>query len=113
VAAFSHLQRRSPGHIRRNVRIALGIEGLVRDSRRPPRYLTAAVPFRTEAVREAAPQLLELAVVLKTSPEPDPRGVALADRLLTDPAGPVYSKDTGDVRAAAIDARRALCEKAL
>jgi hypothetical protein len=92
--------------------LAGGLESLVRDARRPRRYLTAAIPFRGDAVRQAAPQLLDLAAVLRTTEHPSPDGMALARRLLTDPSGPIYSDTGEDLRATALAARDALQEDA-
>lgn len=110
MASFALIHHETRAGTRRGRSLARGIESLVRDARRPPRYLTSAVPFRVDAVRAAAPELLDLAALLRTKADPSPRGLALADRLVTDPAGPVYADCGEDLRGAAVAAREALEE---
>jgi hypothetical protein len=50
----------------------------------------SAVPVSRAAVRAARPALLALADDLVDTTAPNPRGVALTVRLLTDGAGPLY-----------------------
>ena len=111
MASFAFTHRHSRGGTRRARSLAQGVERLVRDARRPQQaYFTAAVPFRRDAVRDAAPDLLELAALLRTKEDPSPRGLALTHRLLTDSAGPVYADCGEDLRQATDAACEALEE---
>jgi hypothetical protein len=95
-------------------RAGAALERLVRDARTPrPLRLTAAVPFRADAVREAAPELLALAATLRTIPDPPEWSVDAAWKLLTDPAGPVYTDDGSDLRATVRDINLAIQEDRL
>jgi hypothetical protein len=110
VVSFTLPHRTVHTGTRRGISLAQGFESLVRDARQPRHYLSAAAPFREEAVREAAPELLDLAAVLRTKEDPAPCGIALARRLLTDPASLVYSDTGEDLRAKALAARMSLQE---
>jgi hypothetical protein len=68
--------------------VADSIVRVVRDASRPPR-LSAAVPMRRRAVRDAHGELLALAADLRAG-EAD---VVLAQRLLVDVEGPLYWGD--------------------
>jgi hypothetical protein len=69
----------------------------------------AGVPVSRAAVLEAQPALLALVDDLREIADPAPRGVALAQALLTDGGGPLYRPWTpGELHDAAEAARRAL-----
>jgi hypothetical protein len=110
VASFAFTHRHTHAGTRRGRSLASGLESLVRDSRRPRKYFTAAAPFRYDTVRDAAPELLELAALLRTTEHPSHEGLALARHLLVDPCGPVYFDCGEDLRARALEARNALEE---
>ena len=87
----AHLpHRRTPAE-----RVAKSLVKVVRDAGRPPR-LSAAVPVRRRAVRDAREELLALAAALRAG-EAD---VELAQWLLVDPDGPLYVGDA-DLRTVA------------
>src|SRR3954451_19490962 len=66
-------------------------------------------PVSSAAWLDAKPALLALADDLIDFTDPPPRGGALAQQLLVDPAGPLYRpRQRGELRAAAEAARRAL-----
>jgi hypothetical protein len=71
---------------------------------------SAAIPVcQAAAAGEARGALLDLAERLRAPRPVDPGGVRLAHRLLVDGAGPLYvSTDPGELRAAALEALRAL-----
>jgi hypothetical protein len=56
-----------------------------------PRPLSAAVPVRAHAVREASDEVEDLACQLTAPWQVDARGVALTRLLLTDGSGPLYN----------------------
>lgn len=87
-------------------RLAAGLERVVASVEKPKTTLTAAVPVRRRAVRGARRELLALAGDLRHMRAPHPRGVAMAERLITDPYSPLYTATSSDeieraVRAAA------------
>jgi hypothetical protein len=85
--------------------LASGLERVVRDVDRPVNWRSAAVPVRRGPVRGARHELMRLAGELRHMPEPCPRGVAMAERLLLDPFSPLYTATESDEIAwAAIDA---------
>jgi hypothetical protein len=60
-------------------------------------------------VRGARHELMRLAGELRHMPDPRPRGVAMAERLLTDPSSPLYTASSRDeVACAARDAADAM-----
>ncbi len=82
--------------------VATGLERAVAsvDTRKSP--LSAAVPVRRRPVRDARPDLLALAADLREMSAPQPRGVAMAERLVTSPGSPLYCSASGEeVRRAA------------
>ena len=82
---------------------------LARGLRRAASGRSRGFPVSSAAWLDAQPALLALADDLDDFADPAPRGVALAMRLLTDPAGPLYrSSRPGELRAAAELARHAL-----
>jgi hypothetical protein len=71
-------------------RVAAALERACAEASSPP-AVGAALPVHREAAREARPALEQLIAALR-SPEPgEARGVALAIRLLTNAAGPLYA----------------------
>ncbi len=62
------------------------------------------MPLPRERILAAAPEILDLAARLR-APAPVPvRGVAMAHRLLTDGAGPLYRRGSASVLSDAIAA---------
>ena len=89
--------------------VSRSIRRAVASADAPRNPLTARVPVDRAAVLEARPALLALADDLEAISHPDPRGVALAVRLLRDGAGPLYRPwSPDDLRRAAEGARHAL-----
>jgi hypothetical protein len=70
--------------------VATGLERVVASVDKPKSPLSAAIPVRRRPVREARPDLLALANDLRRMAVPNPRGVAMAERLITDPGSPLY-----------------------
>jgi hypothetical protein len=69
----------------------------------------AGIPVSRAAVLDARPALLALADDLVEVPDPSPRGIALALRLLVDGGGPLYRPwRPGELSEAAELARHAL-----
>jgi hypothetical protein len=88
-------------------RLAAGLEGVVATVDEPKTPFTAAVPVRRAAVRGARPELLALAEDLRSMRAPRPRGVAMAERLITDPYSPLYiATSSEEVAGAALAAAR-------
>ena len=91
----------------RSLRRAIAAAELPAHRRLPGRG--AAVPVNRAAVLEARPELEALADDLVEISHPNPRGVALAVKLLRDGAGPLYRPwSPDDLRRAAEGARAAL-----
>ena len=85
---------------------AAGLERVVATAQKPSTPFSAAVPIRRGAVRGARRELMALAGDLRHLRSVRPRGVAIAERLLTDPGSPLYTAQSSDevvsaVRAAA------------
>jgi hypothetical protein len=72
-------------------RLADGLETAVRRASSPPVFSSKA-PVNRRGVRMAGPEILAMAAELRENADCDPRGVALAERLLTDGASPLYSR---------------------
>jgi hypothetical protein len=70
--------------------LVLAIERILREASAPAARRTAEAPICRRNVREAQRQLQRRAYRLAAGPV-DVRGVALAQALLTDSAGPLYS----------------------
>jgi hypothetical protein len=93
----------------RRHQLAQAIRRAIASAEEPHSPLSARVPVDRAAVLEARPALLALADDLEDIADPDPRGVALAVRLLRDGAGPLYRPwSPEDLRRAAEGARAAL-----
>jgi hypothetical protein len=87
-------------------RVAAGLERVVATAQKPSTPFSAAVPIRRGAVRGARHELMALAGDLRHLRSVRARGVAMAERLVTDPCSPLYTARSSDevvsaVRAAA------------
>jgi hypothetical protein len=85
--------------------LAAGLERAVAaaDDRGAP--LSSAVPVRRGPVRGARHELMGLAGELRHMPAPRPRGVAMAERLLTEPSSVLFTASSrAEVARAARDA---------
>jgi hypothetical protein len=85
---------------------AAGLENVVATVQKPNTPFSAAVPIRRGAVRGARRELMALAGDLRHLRAVRARGVAMAERLVTDPCSPLYTAQSSDevvsaVRAAA------------
>jgi len=89
---------------------ARALRELVEEStHRAPSLLNANLPVQARAIWENAELILTLAEELEELPEVDPRGVILADRLLTDAGSPAYAvEDHGQLVRAVERSRDAL-----
>jgi hypothetical protein len=90
---------------------ARALRDLVDEAQRPAASLfNANLRVKRLAIRENQALILTLARELEELPAVDPRGVILADRLVTDGASPVYgiAEDDGQILAAVERAREAL-----
>lgn len=83
---------------------ASGLEGVVASIQRPRTPFTAAVPVRRGPVRGARRELMTLAGDLRHMPVVQPRGVAMAGRLITDPGSPLYTAGSSDELLRAVHA---------
>jgi hypothetical protein len=100
---------RSEEHALRAAQLVARRRRYAADLRRAAECRGSGVPVSRAAVLDARPALLALADDLVEVPEPSPRGIALALRLLVDGGGPLYRPWTrGELYAAAEEARHAL-----
>ena len=76
--------------------LAAGLERVVASVEETKTPFTAAVPVRRAAVRGARHDLMALAGDLRHMPAPRSRGVAMAERLITDPSSPLYTATTNE-----------------
>jgi hypothetical protein len=76
-------------------RIVAGLERLW-SPRSERSGLSAAIPFDRPAVWVARPALEQLAMALRSREMVHPRGVILAERLLSDPCSPLYRPVYGE-----------------
>jgi hypothetical protein len=91
-----------PAH---RARLAAGLERVVAAADDPATTLSSAAPVRREPVRGARHELMGLAGELRHMPAPRPRGVAIAERLLTEPSSVLFTASSPDeVARAARDA---------
>jgi hypothetical protein len=88
--------------------MADALDRLVRSAEQPARPFSAAVAVDRDAVRFAKPELIALAQVLRRDGRVRPRGVALARRLVTDGAGPLFAGGPDELMRATRAAFRAL-----
>lgn len=95
---------------RHRARSAKALRELVGESTHSaPGLFNATLPVEARAVWDNAELILALAEDLEKLPVVDPRGVILADRLLTDGGSPVYVvEDQGQLARAVERARKAL-----
>jgi hypothetical protein len=78
-------------HRRHRLAVASGLRRLVAAARGSDRNMFAAqLPIRAGQILESEPLILTLADELEHEKGVSPRGVILADRLLTDGASPIY-----------------------
>jgi hypothetical protein len=87
--------------------VATGLEGVVATTRKPRSPFSAAVPIRRGAVRGARRELMALAGDLRHMRVVEARGVAMAQRLVTDPFSPLYTAASSDEVADAVHAAAA------
>jgi hypothetical protein len=92
-------QRRRLLDPRRRDGLARAFEGVVAPAERWPRILRNSRPlFNVRLVREVAPELQEIAALLRLVTS-SARGVALSERLLTSGASPLYGAELDDPRS--------------
>lgn len=85
--------------------LAAGLERVVARTDESVAALSCAVPVRRGPVRGARHELMGLAGELRHMPAPRPRGVAMAERLLTQPSSVLFTASSRDeVARAARDA---------
>ena len=85
--------------------LAAGQERVVATAIEPRAALSSAIPVRSEPVRGARHELMGLAGELRHMPDPRPRGVAMVERLLTEPSSALFTASSSDeVARAAHDA---------
>jgi hypothetical protein len=85
--------------------LAAGLERVVVTAHEPAARLSSAVPVRRGPVAGARHELMGLAGELRHMPDPRPRGVAMAERLLTEPCSVLFTASSSDeVARAARDA---------
>jgi hypothetical protein len=88
--------------------LARAFEGVVAAAERWPRILRNSRPlFNVRLVREVAPELQEIAALLRLVTS-SARGVALSERLLTSGASPLYGMEIDDLRSELRRIREAL-----
>jgi hypothetical protein len=88
--------------------LARAFESVVAKAERWPRILRTARPlFNVRLVREVAPELLEIAELLRVVAS-SARAVALSERLLTSGASPLYGVEIDDLRSELSRIREAL-----
>ncbi|MGZ4351741.1 MAG: hypothetical protein ACXVRX_14585 [Solirubrobacteraceae bacterium] len=92
------LQQRAERLVRPAIRatLAAGLERVVATANKPPAALSSAIPVRCGPVRGARHELMGLAGELRHMPDPRPRGVAMAERLLTEPSSVLYTASSSD-----------------
>jgi hypothetical protein len=88
--------------------LAHGLERAVEAAERPQPLLSSAVPVRAHEVLASRDELLGLVALLRTTPNPPPRALALSRRLLLDGASPLFNPEAaGTLRGAVNKARLA------
>ncbi len=88
--------------------LAASVDDVLDSAAKRRRRSPAAPPLAREGIAAGRPALAELSRALREEPVVAARGVALARRLLTDGAGPLYVEGGAELRIAAGDACRAL-----
>jgi hypothetical protein len=86
---------------RTRARIADALEDAVRSAPHPAR-ISAKVPLRRQAVIAASADIESLAAALREEEGCRPDGVALAQLLITDGAGPLYGRGPDEELLAAV-----------
>jgi len=71
-------------------KLASSLDDVVTSARVGPRRYSASPPLASREIKAASTALAELSEALREQPVVSARGVALARRLLTDGAGPLY-----------------------
>jgi hypothetical protein len=100
---------RSEEHALRAAQLIAHRRRYARDLQRAAQCSGGGIPVCRAAVLAARPALFALADDLVEVPDPSPRGVALALRLLVDGGGPLYRpRRPAELYAAAEEARHAL-----
>ena len=85
--------------------LADGLERAVAAAQDTGAALSSAAPVRRGPVRGARHELMGLAGELRHMPDPRPRGVAMAERLLTEPSSVLFTAaSSAEVARAARDA---------
>ena len=85
--------------------LAAGLERVVATAAESAAVLSCAIPVRRGPVLGARHELMGLAGELRHMPDPRPRGVAMAERLLTEPSSVIFTASSRDeVARAARDA---------
>ena len=78
--------------------LACSVDELRRRAEHPPHGLPSARPlFRVHVVRAVAPELADIASLLR-SESPALRGIAITERLLSDGCSPLYGDDAEQLR---------------
>jgi hypothetical protein len=81
-------------HRRHRSAVAASLRKLVDTARRrQPNFFSAKLPLKAQDVLASAPLVLTLADELERGESVSPRGVILAERLITDGDSPVYAPD--------------------
>jgi hypothetical protein len=76
--------------------LAAGLERVVATAHEPAAPLSSAVPVRRGPVAGARHELMGLAGELRHMPDPQPRGVAMAERLLIEPSSVLFTASSSD-----------------
>jgi hypothetical protein len=84
--------------------LATGLERVIASVDTPKRPLSAAIPVRRRPVLGARDDLMALAGDLRHMHAAHPRGVAMAERLITDPCSPLYTAGSSDEVVGAVHA---------
>jgi hypothetical protein len=86
--------------------VADGLERAVVAADRPQPLLSSAVPVRAREVLASRDELLSLVALLRTTPTPPARALALSRRLLLDGASPLFNPDADGTLGGAVDEAR-------
>jgi hypothetical protein len=81
---------------------AAGLERVVATVHEPAASLSSAVPVRRGPLAGARHELMGLAGELRHMPDPRPRGVAMAGRLLTEPSSVLFTASASAVGRTAL-----------
>jgi hypothetical protein len=86
--------------------LADGLERAVEAADRRQPLLSSAVPVRAREVLASRDELLSLVALLRTTPNPPPRALALSRRLLLDGASPLFSPEAAGTLRGTVDEAR-------